>query len=146
MLKTIIKNNLIVVVAYVSICFIFLMLRSLMMLLGVLDTSERGVGVGIFSLAAMVSCFLVGKLLLEDSQDVLTIVLSLSPLAILVAMILFTTQGDPQSFGGIIAIPIAPVSQTVTYFTGIQPRYTYLALSILPSSAMLLGMLYKTKR
>jgi len=145
MLKTVIKNNLIVVVAYVSICFIFLMLRTLMMLVGVMGASETGIGVGIFSIASMLSCFLVGRKFVEDTEDMLTTVLSLSPLALVVGIILFASAGDPQGFGGILAIPIAPVSETLSYFTGINRQITYMLMSILPSLAMWLGMLYKSK-
>ena len=139
----ILKSNLIAIIAYLCICLILLMLRYAMMFFGILESLERMIGAGIFTLAFLFLCFLAGKLFISNSHNLLISVLSLLPLYIIIAVIVYISYGNPKSYGVLLAIPIHPISEIISYFFQIKIKYCYLLTSLLPSLSMWIGMLSK---
>ena len=109
----------------------------------ILELSERGIGAIIFIIVSLFLCFFVGKLFLNNTQNMLINILSLLPLAIIIAVTLYISYGNPSSYGNILVVPIYTLSEIISYFFRIEAKYSYLIMSLLPPLVMWVGLITK---
>jgi hypothetical protein len=97
--------------------------------------------VGVITIVALFAYFIAGKLFLQNTQNMLTNILSTIMLAII--LIVATIFRNANIWEGALNAPFYPIGATISYFFLIKSKFVFLIMSLLPSLAMWIGIMSK---
>jgi len=148
-------NNLKAVAIHVGVCFVMFLPLFIIMGPGDLWTESmlergtlitQGLAIGIYTINVLVLFFVSGRFLLTKTHNVLANIFSVAilPGIIILSDFLAFSRNGTSSLD-ILAIPILPISETISFFLPIKRVYVYLAMSLLLLFTMWLGMVTKSK-
>jgi len=158
-----IKNIRVSIVAYICVCIIVTPLNFLWdgflwhdntMLRWAQEDMIReymihqGVTIGFHTIVSMSLCFLVGRKFLIKSEDWLTNIYVVLPLYFIIMIAIFITFDNHDrliAMVGMLATPIFPISETVSYFARIKSQYGFYPMAFMPPLVMWAGMVTKSK-
>ena len=141
------KNNLIAIVAYVSMCIILIPLNFVWHLgiwwgkMEMRSIISGTVTVSIHTIVSLCLCLWVGRKFLINTYNMLTNIFSVGAIAIIPVVVILAFYKNPLA--GVLVNPIYPISETISYFLNIDLKHSYLLVSLLPSLTMWLGMITK---
>jgi len=158
MSKRIVKNNLIALSVHVGICLVLILPIGIIFFYGVWHDSIWGwwplrdivsqwLYVGVTTMAALILYFWAGRKYLVNTHKPTTNVLSVAVLPGVIMLAGFVALSNPGRIGmlGLLATPIYPVSETLSYFLPIGRIHGYMIMSVLPPLAMWLGLATKRR-
>jgi len=137
-------NSVIAVVAYLFICLHVLAISFVLLFGGLLESSQRGIGAVLYTAYSFSLCFLIGRFCLRKKHDAVVEFLLLLPLALTIAGIVHISYSNYASYGVIFALPTQVLSAHISSFFRIDPAYSNLMMSVLPSLLMWIGMMSRT--
>jgi len=147
-------NNLIAIAIYICVCIVLLPLNVAWE--GAIwhdliwEWGSRGIvfnwtAILVHTIVSLFLCFWAGKKFLRNTNNIGLNAISAVFLVIIIATIIFIffDEPSPSRLEGLLVVPIYPISETISYFFHIKLKYCYLAISLLPSIAMWLGIVSK---
>ena len=146
-----IKNNLIAIAIHACICCILFFPIQYMWWGGVwfdrMWNDEfkyiiyRCLAIGICTIVALVAYFFAGRHFLQNTGNMQANIFSvLALVGILIIAILLKYAGI---WYGILNTPFYPIGATISYFLRIEENHVFLAMTVLPSLIMWLGLMSK---
>jgi len=97
--------------------------------------------VGIHTLILLCAYFRIGKKYINSTHNALLDILSVVLITVILTVVVLAFYQKPLA--GIVVIPIYPLSETISFFCGINLKYCYLIMSIVPSLVMWAGIVSK---
>ena len=152
-MKNMCLNNLFAIIMHWMLCAVFLIPVGFTWRFGIWRVGENMiifnlVLVGIFTAIAFFLYFVVGRKLLDPTHNSLTNLLSVAivPCVISIAVIIAWSNTETLGMLSLLAFPIHPIGETISFFLPLgQPRGHIIA-SLLPAIAMWLGLTTKKNR
>lgn len=151
-LFNILLNNLVTFIIHISITFILLLplyyiWSDFVWLDGIWerrDIAIQSIAIGIYTIIALTLFFLAGRRFLTNTHSTLANFLSviILPGIIILSDFLAFSKNETSPLG-ILAIPILPISETISFFLRIEPAHGYMVMSLLPPLTMWLGLVTK---
>lgn len=156
MVEKVIINNLIALVIHAAISIVLWLPTAFIWQWGVWNHRiksysliENWVLIGIFTMITFSIYFWLGRKYLSNTNRTLTNVFSVAVVPVVISLVAFIGWLSPYnpSFGmfmlGILISPIHPISETISFYFGMERIGGHMIMSFLPSIAMLRGMTTK---
>jgi hypothetical protein len=137
-------NNFRAIIIHILLCIISWIPITLIWEFGVRNAFVHGgLGmkmIGIFTTITLLLYFVLGKKFLRSTNKILTDMFSVIviPIVIVLAMLIAW-----PGYGGLLTISIHPISETITFYFGLEQQHSNKIVSAFPSIAMWLGLFIK---
>jgi len=141
-MSALITNNIVAIAVHVCMCIAFIF--PLLFLYGAGSWGDDILvwfTVGIYTIVALFLYFFAGKSLLGNTQNILINVFSVIGLPVILLAPMFVASDI--RWESLLTMPVYPIGGAISFFFQIEEKYCYLAISFLPSLAMLAGLMTK---